>query len=80
MLIKDIFKAMAVGNELSNPTAWKKGQILTTAVGSLVVIILRYAVPDTTFTSEFIQTATDSICGVLVLINLVITKASTKKV
>ena len=80
MMFTDLLKAMQYGNELRDPAKWKKGQMLSTAVGGLLVLGLRYALPDQTFSEEFINVATEGIVSALVVINLLITKASSKKV
>lgn len=80
MIFTDILKAMQAGSELKNPAAWKKGQMLTTAVGTLVALVLQYATPDNTISPEAVNAITEAIAAVLVAVNLLITKASSKKI
>ena len=79
-MLMDLFKAVRYGEELKDPAKWKKGQLLTNAVGGLLVIAMRYIVPEYDLQPEMVDAATEAIVGVLVCLNLYITKASSKKI
>ena len=79
-MLMDLFKAVRYGEELKDPAKWKKGQLLTNAVGGLLYIGLKYLAPDFEMPPGVIETATEGIIAVLVCINLYITKSSSKKV
>lgn len=71
---------MKAGNELKDPANWKKGQILITSVGTIVGLSLHYVVPNKTFPPEFIDAVTQGIAYILIAVNLILTKATSKKV
>lgn len=80
MFVLDIFKALKIGCELSEPAKWKKTQWLTTIVGSALALTLKYVDPDGIVTPEMQQNLIEGICYFLVVINIYFTKATSKKI
>ena len=82
-MIIDLFKAWQAGQELANPAKWKKGQILTNLVGAVllgIVSLIKAKFPEFDIPKEVLDIANEIIVGILVLVNIYITKASSKKV
>jgi hypothetical protein len=83
--ITKLYQALKIGNELSDVSKWKRGQWLTNAVGGLVALVLesiKLWKPElAAYLPEGVaENATEIIVGVLVVINLYLTPATTKKV
>jgi len=82
-MILDLFKAWQAGQELANPAKWKKGQILTNLVGAVLlglVSAIKAKFPEFELPAEVQDYAVEVICGILAIVNIYITKASSKKV
>jgi hypothetical protein len=80
MILLDLLKAARYGDELKDPASWKKGQLLTNAVGGLILLAIKYAAPEYSMPPEMLSTATEAMIAIMVGINLYITKASSKKI
>lgn len=84
-MITRLYQAIKIGNELADVSKWKKGQWLTNAVGGLVALILeslKIWKPELSayLPEGFAENATEIIAGVLVMINLYLIPATTKKI
>lgn len=81
-MVAELIRAFQAGQELSNPTKWKKGQELTNLVGvvvSGVVELLRYFFPDVIISNGITEHITEGIGFFLIMMNLYLTRATTKK-
>ena len=82
-MIKAALDALKYGQELQNPARWKKGQELTNLVGGLVaagLAILQAKYPDIKLPGETQGYLAELIVAALVLINLFLTRATSKKI
>lgn len=78
----ELFKALQAGQELQNPEKWKKGQELTNLVGAVlagIITLLRWKFPDMVVPDGVTQYAAEAIGTILVIVNLYLTRATTKK-
>jgi len=81
-MISELFRALKAGQSLADPAAWKKGQELTNLVGAVIagiITLLRIKFPDLLLPEGFTQYAAEAIGSTLVLVNLYLTRATTKK-
>jgi len=82
-MITDILQAAKLGNELSDPAKWKRGQKLTSKVVALLTVslaIIRGYFPEMVVISdELLLGGGAAIASVLALINDYMTTATTKK-
>ena len=82
-MIKELFGAVKAGQELKNPEKWKKGQVLTNLVGAIVtgaIVLIKWKFPDLPIPDEIKDYAIEIIGGALVVANLYLTPATTKKI
>lgn len=79
-IAKDALKALKTGNELKNPSKWKKTQVLATAIGTILILVLKYVVPDLTLPAGLIDDISSGIIGLVVSSNMYLTVATSKKV
>lgn len=80
MIIADLWNAVKFGEQLDSPEKWKRGQLLSNAVGGLILIVVNHLPPEYKMTPDMIQAANEVISGILILINGYITKASSNKI
>jgi hypothetical protein len=83
VMIIDLIKALKAGNELADPAKWKKGQVLTNTVGALVLAIvgvIKWKFPEINISEDVSDQITQIITAILVMVNLYITPASSKKI
>ncbi len=81
-MISELFTALHAGSSLSDPASWKKGQELTNLIGAVlagVITLIRWKYPDFLLPEGATQYAAEMIGSVLVLVNLYLTRATTKK-
>lgn len=81
-MIGELIKAVEAGRELSNPAGWKRGQELTNLVGAVVaggVTVIRHFFPDVIVPDGATEHIAEIIGTVLVVVNLYLTRATTKK-
>lgn len=81
-MVAELIRAFQAGQELSNPAKWKKGQELTNLVGIVVsglVELLRYFFPDVIISNGITEHVTEGIGFFLIMMNLYLTRATTKK-
>ena len=82
-MITQLFAALKAGQELKNPAQWKRGQQLTNLVGALIaglVMLFKYKFPELPIPPGLQETVVEIVCAVLVIINLYLTPASSKKI
>lgn len=75
--------ALKYGQELQDPSKWKKGQELTNLVGGLVAALIALArakFPQIELPGEAQEYLVEIIIAVLVLANIYLTRATTKKI
>jgi len=72
----NFLKALKFGEELANPTAWKLGQLSVNAAVGLTLLAMGYFGAPVDMNGPVEQIVT----GVVILLNLFITKASSKKI
>lgn len=80
MVVWDLLKALKLGESLKNPEAWKSAQVLTTAIGGMLYLLLPYLPENIAPTPEVLDVIINAIVGVIVAVNAYITLASSKKV
>jgi hypothetical protein len=81
-MISEVFNAVKAGQELQNPAKWKKGQELTNLTGAVIagfVTLLRWKFPELLVPDGFTEYAAEAIGTILVIVNLYLTRATTKK-
>lgn len=83
-IVTKLYEALRIGNELSDPAQWKRGQWLSTAVGGLVAVVFELLClwkPELlgVFPEGIQENITEIIVAVLVIINLYLIPATTKK-
>lgn len=81
-MIGEFWTALQAGRSLSDPASWKKGQELTNLIGALLaalITILRWKFPDLLLPEGFTEHAAEAIGTILVMVNLYLTRATTKK-
>lgn len=81
-MISELVRAFQAGQELSNPAGWKKGQELTNLVGAVVagiITVIRHFFPELLIPDGFSEHAAEAIGTILVIVNLYLTRATTKK-
>lgn len=81
-MLAELWNALQAGKSLSDPASWKKGQELTNLVGAIIasiVTLLRWKFPDLLLPEGFTEHIAEIIGGILVMINLYLTRATTKK-
>jgi len=81
-MITELFKAWQAGEQLSNPAAWKKGQELTNLTGAVVaggVTVARHFFPELVLPEGATEHIAEIIGTVLVVVNLYLTRSTTKK-
>lgn len=81
-MLVDLWNALEAGKSLSDPASWKKGQELTNLVGSAlagIITLLRWKFPDIFIPEGFTEYAAEVIGTILVIVNLYLTRATTKK-
>ncbi len=83
MIIGDMLRAAKLGNELSDPAKWKRGQKLTNRVvlflGAILALV-RVKYPEVLISDETLMSLAGIVGGVLVVINDYLTTATTKKI
>lgn len=82
MILMDLLKAMKAGEELKDPAKWKKNQETTNLVGLVlagIFAVIRWKFPEFPLPEGVIDYATEIIVSALVIINLYLTRATTKK-
>lgn len=78
--ILDFFKALKLGNELSDPATWKNRAVLTTVIGGLLYIIVPYLPASIAPTPEVTDLITDAIISIVAVVNSYLMIATSKKV
>ena len=82
-MIKALFEALRAGQELKDPAKWKKGQNLTNLIGAIVagiVVLIKWKFPELNIPDEIKDYAIEVIGGALVVANLYLTPATSKKI
>jgi hypothetical protein len=79
-MILDFFKAMRLGEEVGNPAKWKRNQNKAIALAGLVVLGLKYAMPDTVIPDDIVNMISTVIFYIVLIANYFITIATTKKI
>lgn len=82
-MIGELWRALKAGQELSNPAVWKKGQQLTNLVGMVVagvIAFIKWQFPDTYLPEGVEENFAEVIGTILVVVNLYLTPATTKKI
>jgi len=82
-MLGDLIRALKAGQQLRDPARWKRGQQLTNAVGALVLAVIgviRWQFPDVNMPAELAEEITQIIVTVLVIINLYLTPATSRKI
>jgi hypothetical protein len=82
-MISEIFNALRAGQELKDPTKWKKGQLLTNLVGAIVggaIIFIKWKFPELPIPDGLQENLVEIIGAALVAINLYLIPATSKKV
>jgi hypothetical protein len=82
-MIPAILTALKLGNEIKDPTTWKKGQNLTNACAGIItaiVLVLRWQFPELMVSDEMIVELAGIAALILAFVNRVMTTASSKKV
>lgn len=82
-MIGALWKALQAGEELKNPAMWKRGAILSNAVGGVVagvIALLKWQFPEIEIPEPVRDYAIEVISGALVVINIYLIPATTKKV
>jgi hypothetical protein len=80
MIIFDLFKALKAGEEIANPAAWKKGTILTSAIGIIVGTAFKILAPNFDVPPDLTNIIVEALAAILVGINIFMTKVTSKKV
>lgn len=83
MGISEMFKAMRLGSEISDPVKWKNVQSTGTVVAGLLLLGFKMFFPEqelTPFYQEIIDALVGVVTGLLLVANIIITKATSKKV
>jgi len=81
-MITDILQAAKLGNELSDPAKWKRGQKLTNKVVlflGAVLAIARIKYPELPVSDEMLLSIGGVVAGIMAIINDYMTTATTKK-
>jgi len=80
-------KAMEAGKEIKDPAAWKDRQVLINKVGIILVALTAAAraagleIPQSDIPWQtMVDYATEAVVGVMMLVNIVLTFATSKKV
>lgn len=79
----ELMNALKAGQQLRDPALWKNRQLTLNAVTILlaaVIAVLRLAGVDVIISDEALQLLAEIIAGILGLINIILTTATTKKV
>ncbi len=79
----NIIRALKAGNELSDPAKWKNRQNTTTAVGTMIAVILAFVrarYPDFSLPMGAEEHIVEGIVVALGLANIYWTTATTKKI
>jgi len=77
-----IIKAWQAGKAISNPEKWKTGTELTNYLTAIItggLVILQWQFPDVVVTEEMVEQLLKIFGGLLVLINVVSNRITTKK-
>jgi len=80
--VTKLIDAAKAGNQLANPAIWKKGQELTNLIGATIagiITLVRFFYPDVMIPDGATEHIAEFIGGALVLVNLYLTRATTKK-
>lgn len=80
--IPAIFQAWQAGNVIKDPAKWKAGTELTnylTAIIAGIIAIAKWQYPDLVVTEEMKDLILQVLGGILVLINVISTRITTKK-
>ena len=78
-----ILLALQAGQSLRNRDKWKRGQELTNLIGALgtgVIAAIQVFFPDVLISDEACQVSYQIVGGVLVAVNLYLTRATSKRV
>jgi hypothetical protein len=80
MILVDLIKALQAGQEISNPASWKKGTMLTSSLTLLVLMAFKYVAPDYAIPEGLVEQITEIVGSGLIIANIFMMKATSKKV